>query len=124
VQELGHPVASAGYAARNANLSTRQLRRRFDDHVGLPPKTLHAILRFQRLRAWLASPSSGVATLARGAADCGYFDQAHMCREYRRPAAVATLRQPDRRDSETGTTSLRRDRRADRSVRAIPKAAL
>jgi AraC-like DNA-binding protein len=88
VQELGHPVASAGYAARNANLSTRQLRRRFDDHVGLPPKTLHAILRFQRLRAWLSSPNSGVATLARGAADCGYFDHAHLCRECRRLAGL------------------------------------
>jgi AraC-like DNA-binding protein len=86
VQVLGQPAASVGYAARCANLSARQLRRRFDDHVGLPPKTLHAILRFQRLRAWLASPNSGVATLARGAADCGYFDHAHLCRECRRLA--------------------------------------
>lgn len=58
MQMVGQPGASVGYAARCANLSARQLRRRFDDHVGLPLKTLHAILRFQRLRAWLASPAA------------------------------------------------------------------
>ena len=35
--------------SRHAHLSGRQLRRRFADHVGLPPKVLQAVLRFQRL---------------------------------------------------------------------------
>ena len=53
----------------------------FDEHIGLPPKTLHSIVRFQRLRAWLAASSPGLGTLARAAAECGYFDQAHLCRD-------------------------------------------
>ncbi|MBV9855502.1 MAG: hypothetical protein JOY82_13465, partial [Streptosporangiaceae bacterium] len=51
---LADPRATVGAAARRAGLSSRQLRRLCDEHVGLPPKTLHGILRFQRLRGWLA----------------------------------------------------------------------
>jgi AraC-like DNA-binding protein len=81
VSVLGNPRADVGTAARRAGLSSRQLRRLFDEHTGLPPKTLHSIVRFQRLRAWLAASSPGPGTLARAAADCGYFDQAHLCRD-------------------------------------------
>jgi AraC-like DNA-binding protein len=79
VSILEDPRATAGTAARHAGLSGRQLRRLFDEHIGLPPKRLHTILRFQRLRAWLAA--SGPDTLARAAAECGYFDQAHLSRD-------------------------------------------
>jgi AraC-like DNA-binding protein len=81
ISVLGDPRATVGTAARHAGLSSRQLRRLFDEHVGLPPKTLHGILRFQRLRAWLGASSLAPYTLARAAADCGYFDQAHLCRD-------------------------------------------
>jgi AraC-like DNA-binding protein len=80
VSVLGRPRATVSTAAGHAGLSSRQLRRLFDQHVGLPPKTLHSILRFQRLRAWLAS-GPALGSLGRAAADCGYFDQAHLCRE-------------------------------------------
>jgi hypothetical protein len=39
------------------------------------PKALQDILRFQRLREQLASPGTAPVTLARAAADCGYYDQ-------------------------------------------------
>jgi AraC-like DNA-binding protein len=81
VSFLGNPRATVGTAARHAGLSSRQLRRLFDEHIGLPPKTLHSILRFQRLRAQLAASGPAPGTLARAAADCGYFDQAHLCRD-------------------------------------------
>jgi AraC-like DNA-binding protein len=81
VAVLGDPRVSVGTAARRAGLSSRQLRRLFDEHIGLPPKTLHSIVRFQRFRAWLAASSPGPGTLARAAAECGYFDQAHLCRD-------------------------------------------
>jgi AraC-like DNA-binding protein len=81
VSVLGDPRANVGTAARHAGLSSRQLRRLFDEHIGLPPKILHSILRFQRLRAWLAASGPGPGALARAAADCGYFDQAHLCRD-------------------------------------------
>jgi AraC-like DNA-binding protein len=88
VRALGQPRASVGGAARAASLSPRQLRRRFGDHVGLPPKTLQAILRFQRLRTQLAAARITPSTLARAAADCGYFDQPHLCLDCRRLAGL------------------------------------
>jgi AraC-like DNA-binding protein len=88
VRLLGQPRASVSEAARHAHLSGRQLRRRFADHVGLPPKALQAVLRFQRLRVQLASPGTARVTLARAAADCGYFDQAHLCHDSARLAGV------------------------------------
>ncbi len=81
VGALASPRANVGTAARQAGLSSRQLRRLFDEHVGLPPKNLHSILRFQRLRAWLAASGPAPGALARAAAECGYFDQAHLCRD-------------------------------------------
>lgn len=88
VRLLSRPRASVSEAARHAHLSGRQLRRRFADHVGLPPKALQAVLRFQRLRVQLASPGAAQGTLARAAADCGYFDQAHLCHDSARLAGV------------------------------------
>lgn len=88
VIELGTPTVTAGDAARRAGLSTRQLRRLFDDHVGLPPKTLQTILRFQRFRAWLAVAGQAQIPLGRAAAECGYFDHAHLCRDCARLAGV------------------------------------
>lgn len=85
---LGQPGATAGDAAMLAGLSSRQLRRRFADHVGLPPKTLQTILRFQRLRARLAAPGATAPGLACTAAECGYYDQAHLCRDCTRLAGV------------------------------------
>jgi AraC-like DNA-binding protein len=88
VRLLGGPRATAGDVARRVGLSPRQLRRRFDDHVGLPPKTLQTILRFQRLRAWLSAAGPAPVPLARAAAECGYFDHAHLCRDCARLAGV------------------------------------
>lgn len=88
VSLLGQPRATAGEAARRAGLSQRQLRRCFDEQVGLPPKTLQTILRFQRFRAWLARSGEARVPLSRGAAECGYFDHAHLCRDCARLAGV------------------------------------
>lgn len=87
VERLGQPGGTVADAASHARLSSRQLRRCFYDHVGLSPKTLQTILRFQRLRSWLAV-SSPRATLAFAVAECGYFDQAHACRDCARLAGV------------------------------------
>ena len=88
VSLLRQPSATVGDAARRAGLSPRQLRRLFDDHVGLPPKTLQTILRFQRFRAWLAGSGQPQIPLSQAAAECGYFDHAHLCRDCARLAGV------------------------------------
>ena len=67
--------------ASSLYMSERQLRRRFEASIGLPPKTLHRILRFQRFIALAWTLDEPSKQLARLAADAGYADQAHLTRE-------------------------------------------
>jgi transcriptional regulator GlxA family with amidase domain len=61
--------------AQAANLSPRQFRRRCFEETGLTPKHLSRVLRFLR-----RAPERGWAHLA---AECGYYDQAHLIRDFR-----------------------------------------
>jgi AraC-like DNA-binding protein len=82
------PGMSLPRLADRAGLSERQLRRRVEDAVGYPPRTLARVLRFQRfLRTWRAAPP-GLRDLATLAAVTGYADQAHLTRESRRLAGL------------------------------------
>lgn len=77
-----HPGRRIALLADDVGLSERQLRRRVEDAVGYPPRTLARILRFQRfLRA--ARASGAGRDLAGLAADAGYADQAHLTRDSR-----------------------------------------
>jgi AraC-like DNA-binding protein len=68
------------WLADDLGISGRQLERRFVSEVGLGPKLLCRILRFQQVfRAVERSDKNW----ARIAADCGYFDQAHLIRDFR-----------------------------------------
>jgi len=67
-------------------LSARQLERRFNDSVGMSPKLLASVLRFRALfDALSATPRSPWLAAA---IDSGYFDQAHMIRDFRRFAGA------------------------------------
>lgn len=85
--EAHHGNVQIAELARRAGLSTRQLRRRFADAVGLSPKLLARILRFR----------AGVEALARApglekgrlALRLGYYDQAHFGRDFRELAGVS-----------------------------------
>jgi AraC-like DNA-binding protein len=74
------------------HISERQLRRRCLAAVGLGPKSLHRILRFQGFLALVQSalaqgrPPEGLARLA---ADAGYADQSHLTRESVRLMGIA-----------------------------------
>jgi AraC-like DNA-binding protein len=64
-----------------ACLSGKQFDRLFSGHVGVHPKEFSRTVRFQRALHRLESdPQIGWAALA---AECGYFDQSHMIREFR-----------------------------------------
>jgi AraC-like DNA-binding protein len=88
------PWRGGGTAALPAllSISERQLRRRCRAAIGLGPKELHRILRFQgfiaRVQASIARPDAVDVDLARWAADVGYHDQAHLSRECRRLLGV------------------------------------
>jgi transcriptional regulator GlxA family with amidase domain len=68
-----------GEVARELGWSHRRLIARFRDEVGLPPKLVARIARFER--AHEAIVADAAADLAAVAARCGYADQAHLSRE-------------------------------------------
>jgi methylphosphotriester-DNA--protein-cysteine methyltransferase len=76
-----HGRIAIGELAAGVGLSRRQLERGFQREVGVGPKRLARIARFQRLMARLdaAVPPGGWAGIA---IECGYFDQAHLIRDF------------------------------------------
>jgi AraC-like DNA-binding protein len=76
-----HGTAPIGALAAEVGWSRRHLVTRFREQVGLPPKTVARILRFEELLRRL--PAAGRGRTAAVAAACGYYDQAHMNRDFR-----------------------------------------
>ncbi len=73
--------ANVSALADAACLSGKQFDRVFSEYVGSHPKEFSRTIRFQRaLQRLENNPGIGWATLA---ADCGYFDQSHMIRDFR-----------------------------------------
>ncbi|GAA3128713.1 helix-turn-helix domain-containing protein [Streptosporangium carneum] len=70
--------------AREVGWSGRYLSRRFTAEIGLRPKETARVVRFDRARRLLqrSAASGGGLTLAELAARCGYYDQAHLAREF------------------------------------------
>jgi methylphosphotriester-DNA--protein-cysteine methyltransferase len=67
-------------AALQAGTSRRHLERLFLEQVGLGPKTLARLLRFQAAAARVvAEPAAALASVS---GDSGYFDQSHMIRDF------------------------------------------
>lgn len=78
-------------------MSLRQLERKFEQLVGLSPKQLARIIRFQSVfRSAGCTPAPAWAEVA---LDCGYYDQAHFIREFKQlsgqsPAALFAAGSP------------------------------
>lgn len=84
---IGELVARTGW-------SHRYVATRFREEIGLTPKEVAGIFRFERAVAAL-----GTTPLADLAAQCGYADQSHLSRDVVRhagepPAALAAARRP------------------------------
>lgn len=65
--------------AHEVGWSVRQLENRFREQIGLGPKAAARVLRLQRARRLLVAGHSQADT----AAACGFYDQAHLCGEFR-----------------------------------------
>lgn len=71
-------LVSVDQLASQAGVSSRQLERRFLQEVGIGPKLLARIVRFQQVfRAVESNPA-----WADVAIECGYYDQAHLIRDF------------------------------------------
>ena len=81
VERLAARATRVSSIAASMFVSGRQLRRRFKAAVGLTPKTLERVLRFQRFLALVHSGGWSSLGLARTAVSLGYADQAHLTRE-------------------------------------------
>ena len=83
-------VASGGHCtvsglAAETGWSDRHLRSMFCGETGLTPKAAARVIRFDRARRLLQRRAAAGSRplLADLAADCGYYDQAHLAREFR-----------------------------------------
>jgi len=72
-------VVAVDRLARDAGISSRQLERRFLREVGLGPKMLGRIIRFQQVFRAVEQCNSAWAEVA---IECGYYDQAHLIRDF------------------------------------------
>jgi len=70
--------------AATAGVSGRQLERRFRTEVGISPKLFCRILRFQEV---FRAIDRDYQKWAEVAVDCGYYDQAHLIRDFQQFAA-------------------------------------
>lgn len=85
ITDAGGNIA-IGDLARELGCSHRTLIARYRDSVGLPPKTVARIVRFERLTAAVTRYPN--AEWSDTALACGFFDQAHLAREVRDMAGV------------------------------------
>lgn len=112
-----HGRVSIDALAQELGVHRRSLERRFERHVGLAPKSLARIARFQRVFQCTLDARVAWADVA---LDCGYFDQAHLIRDFRElagetPAALferdlaltAAFTRRDRLSQTSNPTSAR-----------------
>lgn len=79
-----------GALATDIGWSRRHLAERFRGEFGLTPKTAARVMRFERANRLLRrTDRPGLATVA---ATCGYFDQAHLTRDWQQLAGCSPTR--------------------------------
>ena len=92
MQAIGLILRSGGCVpveslAEDLGIGLRRLDRTFNTRVGLTPKTLCRIVRFQRVFKLLEQKETG-RDWVRIALDCGYYDQSHFIKEFNAFAGV------------------------------------
>jgi AraC-like DNA-binding protein len=91
---------SVGVLAQELGWSHRRLIARFREQVGIPPKKVARLLRFERVIETL--DRSGGVGFAEAAYRCGYYDQAHLIRDFHEFAGTTPTELVRRYLSERG----------------------
>jgi AraC-like DNA-binding protein len=79
-------VFSIKKISRETGVSERYIQKLFFEYVGLQPVSLHASHRFIKSLQHIISTSSSLTSIAY---DCGYYDQAHFTKEFKRFTGVS-----------------------------------
>jgi AraC-like DNA-binding protein len=79
--QRGETAAQIGRIADRIGISHKHLLREFDRCVGLNPKTFARVCAFQRVIQSVGQKAK--VEWADTASKCGYYDQAHLIREFR-----------------------------------------
>lgn len=74
-----HGREPIGALATELGWSRKRIVARFRDEIGLPPKSVARLLRFERAREL-----AGTMPWGELAYECGFFDQSHLIAEFRR----------------------------------------
>lgn len=72
-------LVSVDQLAHDAGISSRQLERRFLREVGIGPKLFARIVRFQQVFRAVEQCNARWSAIA---LECGYYDQAHLIRDF------------------------------------------
>jgi AraC-like DNA-binding protein len=100
---LTHGRAPIAALAEELGWSHRRLIARFREQFGLTPKALARVIRFDRAVDLLGrAADDGLAAVAY---DCGYFDQAHMNRDFRELAGTTPAMLVARRAESGGVAA-------------------
>lgn len=83
---VADPTLSIAQVAADVGVGREHLGREFTRIVGLTPRTLSRLLRMRRLLAGI--DVHGAVAWRELAADLGWFDQAHLIRDFRRHTGV------------------------------------
>jgi len=83
VEQITHPRLdfSLNSLAKNCNVSNRYLQKIFAESIGLSPKKLQRVFRFQHVLQKLSR--AGKTELTALAYEAGYADQSHFIREFK-----------------------------------------
>ena len=79
-------AATVASLADALGYSQKRLIAQFREHLGLPPKTLARVMRFESAVRMIRSEHS--PDWAQIVVDCGYYDQAHLIREFKQFAGM------------------------------------
>ena len=100
---------SVARLSQDIGLTGRQLERKFQIMVGISPKLLARIIRFQKV---FKAMGQAAASWSAVAYECGYYDQAHLIHDFRTfsgesPTAFYNY------DHEVSEYFMRKNRRSD-----------
>ncbi|OMC23860.1 AraC family transcriptional regulator [Mycobacterium colombiense] len=97
-----NPSMRVAKAQALSGLSAKRFNAAFRSEVGLMPKAYLRVRRLQAVLRALDTPAPGAAI----AADLGYFDQAHLVREFRAFTGITPTQYARRRSSMPGHVEL------------------